>query len=83
MPVVIQVTQKAHEVRRQRAEHLELLSGCDLIIEAIAEKMDWKNDLYSKIAPFLSSTAVIASNTSGLSINALAEGLPEALRPNF
>ena len=64
-------------------EHLELLSGCDLIIEAIAERMDWKNDLYSKIAPFLPSTAVIASNTSGLSINALADGLPEALRPNF
>ena len=64
-------------------EHLELLSGCDLIIEAIAERIDWKNDLYAKIAPFLPSTAVIASNTSGLSINALAEGLPEALRPNF
>jgi hypothetical protein len=44
-------------------EHLELLSGCDLVIEAIAERMDWKNDLYSKIAPFLPSTAVIASNT--------------------
>jgi 3-hydroxyacyl-CoA dehydrogenase len=29
-------------------EHLELLSGCDLIIEAIAERMDWKNDLYGK-----------------------------------
>ena len=64
-------------------EHLELLSGCDLIIEAIAERMDWKYDLYSKIAPFLPSTAVIASNTSGLSINALADSLPEALRPNF
>ena len=25
-------------------EHLELLSGCDLIIEAIAERMDWKKD---------------------------------------
>ncbi|MFN7694409.1 MAG: 3-hydroxyacyl-CoA dehydrogenase NAD-binding domain-containing protein, partial [Burkholderiales bacterium] len=26
-------------------EHLELLKGCDLIIEAIAERMDWKLDL--------------------------------------
>ena len=53
-------------------EHLKLLKECDLVIEAIAERMDWKNDLYSKIAPFLSSTAIIASNTSGLSMNALA-----------
>ncbi|MBP9060989.1 MAG: 3-hydroxyacyl-CoA dehydrogenase, partial [Rhodoferax sp.] len=32
-------------------EHLDLLKGCDLIIEAIAERMDWKLDLYKKIAP--------------------------------
>ena len=64
-------------------DNLELLTGCDLIIEAIAERMDWKNDLYARIGPFLSSTAIIASNTSGLSINALAEALPAALRPNF
>ena len=25
-------------------EHMELLTGCDLIIEAIAERMDWKTD---------------------------------------
>lgn len=64
-------------------EHLPLLAGCDLIIEAIAERMDWKNDLYAKIAPHLSSTAIVASNTSGLSMNALAQGLPEAIRPRF
>lgn len=64
-------------------EHLHLLTGCDLIIEAIAERMDWKNDLYAKIAPFLSSTAIIASNTSGLSINALAQGLPADVQPRF
>ena len=64
-------------------EHLSLLSECDLVIEAIAERMDWKNDLYLKIAPFLASTATVASNTSGLSINALADALPAALRPRF
>lgn len=64
-------------------EHLSLLSGCDLVIEAIAERMDWKNDLYAKIAPHLSATAVLASNTSGLSMNVLAQALPEALRPRF
>ena len=64
-------------------EHLPLLAECDLVIEAIAERMDWKNDLYAKIAPHLKADAIIASNTSGLSMNALAQGLPEAVRPRF
>jgi 3-hydroxyacyl-CoA dehydrogenase len=62
---------------------LDLLRGCDLIIEAIAERMDWKQDLYRKIAPFVPSHAVLASNTSGLGINALADVLPEELRHRF
>ncbi|GHH46530.1 3-hydroxyacyl-CoA dehydrogenase/enoyl-CoA hydratase family protein [[Pseudomonas] boreopolis] len=62
---------------------LELLKGCDLIIEAIAERMDWKQDLYAKIAPFVADHAVLASNTSGLGINKLAEVLPEQLRHRF
>ncbi|HET9033658.1 MAG TPA: 3-hydroxyacyl-CoA dehydrogenase/enoyl-CoA hydratase family protein [Dokdonella sp.] len=64
-------------------ENLDLLKGCDLIIEAIAERLDWKLDLYKKIAPYVSDSAFIASNTSGLSINALAEALPAAMRPRF
>ena len=64
-------------------EHLEKLRGCDLVIEAIAERMDWKKDLYSKVAPFIGERAIFASNTSGLSINALAGALPEALRARF
>ena len=64
-------------------EHLDLLRGCDLVIEAIAERTDWKLDLYKKIAPYLPESAVIASNTSGLSINTLAEALPESLRHRF
>lgn len=64
-------------------EHLDLLRGCDLVIEAIAERTDWKLDLYKKIAPHLPESAVIASNTSGLSINTLAEALPENLRHRF
>ncbi len=62
---------------------LELLKGCDLIIEAIAERMDWKQDLYRKIAPFVADHAVLASNTSGLGINALADVLPQQLRHRF
>ena len=64
-------------------EHLELLKGCDLVIEAIAERMDWKLDLYRKVAPFVAPGAIVASNTSGLSITQLSQALPEAIRPRF
>ena len=64
-------------------EHLALLGGCDLVIEAIAERMDWKLALYEKIAPALAPHAIVASNTSGLSITQLGEVLPESIRPRF
>lgn len=64
-------------------EHLELLKECDLVIEAIAERLDWKADLYSKVAPFLGENTIFATNTSGLSINALAQSCPESVRPRF
>jgi 3-hydroxyacyl-CoA dehydrogenase len=64
-------------------QHLPLLSDCDLVIEAIAERMDWKADLYRKVAPHLGPKTVFASNTSGLSITKLAEACPRELRPRF
>ena len=64
-------------------EHLEQLRDCDLIIEAIAERMDWKLDLYKKIAPFVAPHAIVASNTSGLSITKLSEALPDNIKPRF
>ncbi|WP_233842729.1 3-hydroxyacyl-CoA dehydrogenase/enoyl-CoA hydratase family protein [Dyella sp. 2HG41-7] len=64
-------------------DNLDELKDVDLVIEAIAERMDWKLDLYKKIAPHVSPTAVLASNTSGLSINGLAEALPEEMRHRF
>jgi 3-hydroxyacyl-CoA dehydrogenase len=64
-------------------EHLALLGECDLVIEAIAERMDWKLALYERIAPALAPHAIVASNTSGLSITKLSEVLPEAIKPRF
>ncbi len=64
-------------------EQMEVLKECDLVIEAIAERMDWKTDLYHKIAPFIAEGAIVASNTSGLSITTLSEALPESIKPRF
>jgi len=65
------------------ASDLAQLRDCDLIIEAIAEKMEWKLELFAKVAPFIRADAVFASNTSGLSIESLAAGMPETLRSRF
>ena len=64
-------------------QHIERLRECDLVIEAIAERIDWKSDLYRKVAPHLGERTIFASNTSGLSINLLAEAFPEELRHRF
>ena len=64
-------------------ENLDLLRDCDLVIEAIAERMDWKKDLYDKIENYISAHTIMASNTSGLGIGELATVLPESLRERF
>ncbi|MDQ3060453.1 MAG: 3-hydroxyacyl-CoA dehydrogenase/enoyl-CoA hydratase family protein [Pseudomonadota bacterium] len=64
-------------------EHMHLLQDCDLVIEAIAERMDWKTALYHQIAPFVRDSAIVASNTSGLSITTLSQALPESIKPRF
>ncbi|HQU63757.1 MAG TPA: 3-hydroxyacyl-CoA dehydrogenase NAD-binding domain-containing protein, partial [Nitrosomonas sp.] len=43
-------------------QHLEKLGACDVVIEAIAERMDLKRALYEKIAPFLGEQTIFASN---------------------
>ncbi len=83
-PAPLGLAQEAALIRQANyEEHMDLLKDCDLVIEAIAERMDWKLDLYRKIAPYLSPTAIVASNTSGLSITKLSEALPEEIKPRF
>ena len=73
----------AHIQAANYEEHLELLKGCDVIIEAIAERMDWKHDLYRKVAPFVRDDAIFASNTSGLPIAKLSEAMEPGLKARF
>jgi len=62
---------------------LARLAECDLVIEAIVERMDWKRELYARIAPHIAPHAVVATNTSGLSIASLAQALPQTVRARF
>jgi 3-hydroxyacyl-CoA dehydrogenase len=83
-PSPLSVPSRAGHIRPANYDqHLDLLRECDLVIEAISERMDWKVDLYRRVAPHLGGQTILASNTSGLSINGLAQALPPELRPRF
>ena len=64
-------------------DDLGLLASCDLIIEAIAERLDWKHALYEKVAPHIPAHALFATNTSGLPIGELAKGFSGELKKRF
>ncbi len=64
-------------------DDLPKLSGVDLVIEAVFERLDIKRDLYSKIEPALGPNTIITSNTSGLPARLLLEGRNELFQRHF
>ncbi len=64
-------------------DDLHKLASCDLVIEAIIEKVEAKQALFAKLESLLAEDAVIASNTSGLRIESMMEGRSESFRKRF
>jgi 3-hydroxyacyl-CoA dehydrogenase len=64
-------------------DHLDRIAECGWVIEAIAERMDWKRSLYERLQPHLGPDAVLSSNTSGLSLAELTQGLDAKVRGRF
>ena len=66
----------AHALARIRAAgDLAETRDADLVIEAIPEKMELKRDLFEAVAAHAHDAAILASNTSSLSITDLQTGL--------
>jgi 3-hydroxybutyryl-CoA dehydrogenase len=61
--------------RLQPADSLQALADCDLVIEAIVERLDVKKALFSELEGIVKPTAVLATNTSSLSVTAIAAAL--------
>jgi 3-hydroxybutyryl-CoA dehydrogenase len=57
------------------AGSLAELGGCDIVIEAIVEDLDAKRSLFQTLEPLVSPRSILASNTSSLSITAIAAGM--------
>jgi len=64
-------------------DDLARVADADLIVEAIVERLDIKQQLFEKLEKLAAPHAVIASNTSGLRIADMVAGRGEAFRKNF
>ena len=64
-------------------DHLDKLSECDLVIEAVVERLDIKQALFKRLEGVLAPEAILASNTSGLSVAKMSESLPPELQKRF
>ena len=64
-------------------DDLEKIKECDWVVEVISEKLDWKQDLYKKIIPYIKDDCIVTSNTSGLSLESLSENLPDDFLSKF
>ncbi len=74
-------TEADDALERLRTDTLiEFLRDCDLVIEAAPEDLDLKRNLFDRLATVCGPEAVLASNTSSLSVTAIAAAAPEPQR---
>jgi 3-hydroxyacyl-CoA dehydrogenase len=65
------------------SDDLEKLKDCDWVIEVVIEQMAIKKSLLANLVPYLATGAILSTNTSGLSVNEMAEALPPEIQQNF
>jgi len=66
--------------RLAAVESVDALAGCGLVVEAIVERLDAKQALFKQLESLLDAGAVLATNTSSISISAVAQGLAQPQR---
>ena len=64
-------------------DDLAKLADVDWVVEAVVEKLDIKKDLLARVAKVVGPNTIVSTNSSGLSVNAMAADLPEDLKTRF
>lgn len=70
-----EATRDAQIARVRIAESAQALAGCDLVIEAVVENLEVKRKLFAELEAIVAPDATLATNTSSLSVTAIAAGL--------
>ncbi|ABO48895.1 3-hydroxyacyl-CoA dehydrogenase [Desulforamulus reducens MI-1] len=64
-------------------DNINVLAECDWIIEVVVERLDIKQSLFKKVEAYRKPGSIVASNTSGISINKICEGLSQEFKEHF
>jgi 3-hydroxyacyl-CoA dehydrogenase len=64
-------------------DDLPRIADADWIIEAVAENLEIKRGLLAKVAQFRKPGSIVTTNTSGLPVHLIAEGLPEEFQKHW
>jgi 3-hydroxybutyryl-CoA dehydrogenase len=64
-----------YKARLLPVDTLQALGDCDLVVEAVVERLDVKKSLFLSLENVVSRQAVLATNTSSLSVTAIAAGM--------
>ncbi|MGA3189634.1 MAG: 3-hydroxyacyl-CoA dehydrogenase/enoyl-CoA hydratase family protein [Bryobacteraceae bacterium] len=64
-------------------DDLAKISDCDWIIEAVAENLEIKRGLWTKVEALRKPHAIVSTNTSGIPLHKIAEGFSESFRHHF
>lgn len=64
-------------------DDFEKIKDCDLIIEAVIERLDIKMQIFDKVEEYRKPGSVVASNTSGIPIHMMTKGRSEEFNSNF
>jgi 3-hydroxyacyl-CoA dehydrogenase len=64
-------------------DDLPKLADVDWVVEAVVERLDIKKDLLARVAKHVGPRTIVSTNSSGLSVNAMAAALPEDIKRRF
>ena len=59
------------------------IKDCDLILEAVIERLDIKHQVFAKVEQHRKSGSIVASNTSGIPIHMMTEGRSDDFNKHF
>ena len=64
-------------------DDFDKLADCDWIVEVVVENLKIKQQLFKRIEPVLKKGSIVSSNTSGIPLKAMSEGLSQEFRQHF